>query len=61
MKNKKQNNQSIFHYLIFDWQLKMERTNDTLIITFKTFKNVNQKENGFTDDLEQLLISFAFL
>jgi len=31
MKIKKQNNQSIFHYLIFDWQLKMERRNDTLI------------------------------
>ena len=31
MKNKKQNNLSIFYYLIFDWQLKMERTNDTLI------------------------------
>ena len=29
--NKKQNNQSIFHYLIFDWQLKMERMIDTLI------------------------------
>jgi len=37
MTNKKQNNQSVFHYLIFDWQLKMERTNDTLIKKRKPF------------------------
>jgi len=35
--NKKQNNQSIFHFLIFDWQLKMERTNDTLIFLNSKF------------------------